>query len=84
MVHPERVELSVHAYKTRPQNRRGQGGYVCGTTALEERLVLVPSAPFITRRGLDVGGQYVLPNAPSKFVRGMVRVREASSLLTYP
>ena len=39
--------------------------HMCGTTALEERLVLVPSTLFITRRGLDVGGQYVLPNAPS-------------------
>lgn len=30
--------------------------FKCGTTAQEGRLVLVPSAPFITRRGLEVGG----------------------------
>ena len=38
--------------------------FKCGTTAQEEHLVLVPSAPFITRRGLEVGGPLQRPNAP--------------------
>ena len=30
LVHPQRVELYVRAYKARPQNRRGQDAYIGG------------------------------------------------------